>query len=55
VPPPDRRPIRQLAREQGRTAEELITELQEAVARERASRPPPPQQRAKPFDGGAPP
>jgi hypothetical protein len=52
-PPPDRRPIRLLAREQGRTAEELISELQEAVAR--ASRPPPPSTRAKPFDGGTPP
>ena len=53
-PPPDRRPLRLIAREQGRPVEELINELQEAVARERASRPPPPQ-RAKPSDGGAPP
>ena len=54
-PPPDRRPLRLIAREQVRPVEELIGELQEAVARERASRPPPPSQRAKPHDGGTPP
>ena len=54
-PPPDRRPLRLIAREQKRPVGELISELQQAIARERASRPPPPAPRAKPFEGGTPP
>ena len=54
APPPDRRPLRQIAREQNRRVEELINELQDAISRERAAHPPPPQ-RAKPFEGGTPP
>ena len=53
VPPPDRRPLRQIAREQNRKVEELISDLQEAIARERAAHPPPPHAR-KP-EGGVPP
>jgi hypothetical protein len=34
-PPPDRRPIREIARVQGRPVEELISELNEAVHRAR--------------------
>lgn len=54
-PPPDKRPLRLIAREQSRTVEELIGALQEAIAREREAHPPPARQRAKPFEGGTPP
>jgi hypothetical protein len=54
VPPPDKRPLRQIAREHNRNVEELISELQDAIAREREAHPTPPQ-RAKPFEGGTPP
>lgn len=40
-PPPDRRPIREIARVQGRPVEELISELNEAVQRARQGRPTP--------------
>jgi hypothetical protein len=53
VPPPDRRPLRQIAREQNRSVELLISELQAAIARERESHPPP-NVRARPT-GGTPP
>jgi hypothetical protein len=52
VPPPDRRPLRLIAREQNRSVQELISELQEAIARERAAHPPPTSPRAKPFERG---
>ena len=51
-PPPDRRPLRLIAREQNRSVQELISELQEAIARERAAHPPPTSPRAKPFERG---
>jgi hypothetical protein len=51
VPPPDKKPLRQIAREQNRKVEELISELQDAIVREREAHPPPPQ-RAKPIEGG---
>src|SRR2546423_319560 len=54
MPPPDKRPLRVIAREQNRTVGELISELQDAIARERAAHPPP-SSRAKPFEGGTPP
>ena len=54
APPPDRRPLRQIAREQNRKVEELISDLQNAVERERAAHPHPPP-RAKPPEGGTPP
>ena len=54
APPPDRLPLRVIAREQNRTVAELISELQDAIAREREAHPPPPS-RAKPFEGGTPP
>jgi hypothetical protein len=38
--PHDRRPLRQIAREQNRPADELVNLLQQAIARERASHPP---------------
>jgi len=44
-PPHDRRPIREIAREQNRPAEELIGVLERAIAREREAHPnasPPP-------------
>src|SRR5438270_2963007 len=50
LPPPDKRPLRQIAREQNQKVEELIFELQDTIAREREAHPPP--QRAKPFEGG---
>ncbi len=37
--PPDRRPIKEIAREQNISVEQLITTLQEAIARERALNP----------------
>ena len=40
-PPPDRRPIREIARAQGRPVEELISELNEAVRRARHGSPTP--------------
>ena len=54
LPPPDKRPLRVIAREQNRTVAELISELQDAIAREREAHPPP-TPRAKPFEGGTPP
>lgn len=54
-PPPDRRPLRLIAREENRPVEELINTLQETITRERESHPPPPGRRAKPFEGGVPP
>lgn len=53
--PHDKRPLRVIARDQNRPVEEIISELQQAIARERASRPPPFAPPAKPFEGGAPP
>jgi hypothetical protein len=53
--PHDKRPLRVIAREQNRPVEEIISELQDTIARERASRPPPPAPRAKPSEGGTPP
>jgi len=50
-PPHDRRPIREIAYEQNRPVDEVIATLQEAIARERASRPgqpPPPIQGRSP-------
>lgn len=38
----DRRPLQEIAREQGRTAETLIAEIMAAIQRERAAHPPPP-------------
>lgn len=52
VPPPDRRPLRQIAREQNRNVEELINDLQDAIARERAAHPHPPPPREKPSERG---
>lgn len=40
-PPPDRRPIREIARVQGRPVEELISELNEAIRRARQGSPTP--------------
>src|SRR5437763_2833980 len=54
VPPPDKRPLRVIAREQNRTVGELISELQDAIARERDAHQPP-SSRAKPSEGGTPP
>jgi uncharacterized membrane protein len=42
VPPPDRRTLRQIAREQSRPVEEVIKEVQDAIAEERLLHPPPP-------------
>jgi hypothetical protein len=39
--PPDRRPIREIARDQGRPVEELISELNEAIRRARQGNPTP--------------
>ena len=44
--PHDRRPLKQIAREQNRSVEEVTTILQEAITRERANQPaaaPPPE------------
>src|ERR1043165_6724892 len=46
------RPLRLIAREQNRSVQELISELQETIARERAAHPPPTSPRAKPFERG---
>ena len=43
-PPPDRRPINEIARAQGKTSDEVIQVLETTVARERP--PPPPQPRS---------
>ena len=48
----DRRPLREIAREQERPVETLISELQEAIIHSRPPYPPPP---TPPTDGGAPP
>src|SRR4051812_11621742 len=40
--PHDRRPLRELAREQNRPVEDLIAELQKAIIQARSSPPPPP-------------
>jgi hypothetical protein len=52
--PHDRRPLRELAREQNRPVEELISELQKAIVQARLSppQPPPPQQFPPPGSGG---
>ena len=47
--PRDRRPIREIAKEQNRSVEEVVTDLQKAIARERAPHPPGPP---PPFDRG---
>jgi len=39
-PPHDRRPIKQIAKEQNRTVEEVVATLQSAIARERTEHPP---------------
>jgi hypothetical protein len=55
--PHDRRPLRELAREQNRPVEELISELQNAIVQAR-SHPPPPEQFPPPPPpprGGSPP
>lgn len=41
--PPDRRPLREIAREQNRPVESLIAELQKAIVEFRRSHPPPGQ------------
>lgn len=43
--PHDRRPLRELAREQNRPVEDLISELQNAIIQARSSPPPPPPPR----------
>ena len=52
--PHDRRPLREIAREQNRPVEELIQELQEAIVRARSQQQPPslPQQFPPPRGGG---
>ena len=45
----DKRPLREIAREQGRPVENLILELQDAIIHSRPPYPPPPP----PPDGGA--
>jgi hypothetical protein len=48
--PRDRRPIREIAKEQNRSVDEVILDLQNAIARERASHPagpPPPADRGR--------
>ena|SRR5256885_14174611 len=40
-PPPDKRPLRVIAEEQHRPVEDLIKDLQNAIAEERKQRPPP--------------
>src|ERR1043166_2578501 len=39
-PPHDRRPIKEIAKEQNRSVEEVVTTLQSAIARERREHPP---------------
>jgi hypothetical protein len=39
-PPHDRRPIKQIAKEQNRSVEEIVGTLQSAIARERMAHPP---------------
>lgn len=51
VPPPDRRTLREIAHEQKRPVEEVITEVEDAITRARVFGPPP--KRAN--EGGAPP
>ena len=48
----DRRPLREIAREQNRPVETLIAELQDAIIHARPPYPPPPP---PPSDGGPPP
>ena len=48
--PRDRRPLREIAREQNRPVDDLISELQEAIKRWRTS--PPPGQPDTPAQGG---
>ena len=50
--PHDRRPLRQIAREQNRSVEQLIAQLQEAIVHARPPFPPPPEE---PAHGGTPP
>jgi len=49
----DRRPLREIAREQNRPVETLIAELQDAIVHARPPYPPPPP--PSPDDGGPPP
>ena len=51
--PHDRRPLRELAREQNRPVEDLISKLQQAIIQARSSPPAPP--RPPPPSGGSPP
>jgi hypothetical protein len=53
--PHDKRTLRVIARDENRPVEEIISELQQAIARERASHPAAPAPAAKPFAGGPPP
>jgi hypothetical protein len=46
--PPDRRPIREIARSQNRSVDEVIAELQDAIIHARPPYPPPPP----PFPSG---
>jgi hypothetical protein len=49
--PPDKRPIKQIARAQNRPVEDLIKDLQDAIIRTRSSYPPPD---SRPDEGRAP-
>lgn len=51
--PHDRRPLKEIAREQNRPVDELIRELQEAIKGFRAHAPPPPRPFAPPPQAGA--
>jgi hypothetical protein len=56
--PHDRRPLREIAREQNRPIEDLISQLQKAITEARSSPPgppPPPPQHQPPGSGGTPP
>jgi len=50
--PHDRRPLREIAREQNRPVEELISKLQRAIEQARSSPPPPPAQPLPPPVSG---
>ncbi|MBV9210563.1 MAG: hypothetical protein JOZ52_08040 [Acidobacteria bacterium] len=51
--PHDRRPLREIARQQNRPVETLIDELQTAIVHSRPPYPPPPPPPPPPQDGGA--
>jgi hypothetical protein len=53
--PPDRRPLREIARAQNRSVEDLIAELQDAIVHSRPPYPPPPPDEGKPPHGSTPP